>query len=157
MNETKAIEPIENTANEGAAEIVAPKPYTFRKLSADDVFLMVSIVSKIGIREFRACFEDETLGKMIEKFMKKSGDENKGNDESGLYVVATVALLPAVDIILGNLEKCKDNIYALLSQVSGMKVDEIRADALLFTEMLIDFFKKPEFPDFMKVVSKLLK
>ncbi len=150
MNET-AIKPTEEMN-------VEEKPYEFRKLSADDVFAMTTIIGKIGIREFKACFQDETLAKIIKKFTSGNIDkDDEETNENALYTAAAVALLPAVDIILGNLDKCKDDIFNLLSSVSGMKVKDIRADAILFMEMLIDFFKKPEFPDFMKVVSKLFK
>lgn len=153
MNETP-ITPTEEMTTEEA--VIVEKPYKFRKLSADDVFLMTKIIGKIGIREFKSCFQDETLGKLIGKFTNKD-NKNADVDDNALYALAGVALLPAIDIILGNLDKCKEDIFTLLSSVSGMKVKDIREDAILFMEMLIDFFKKPEFPDFMKVVSKLLK
>lgn len=154
MSEVINIDAVETIAEGTATQEV--KPYTFRKLSADDMFLMFNIISKIGIREFRACFEDETIGKLLKKFTTKT-EEEESNDEAALYTLATVALLPAIDIILGNLSKCKEDMLTLLSQVSGMKVKEIREDAILFMEMVVDFLHKPEFPDFMRVVSKLFK
>lgn len=143
---------IEETATEGenTAEI---KPYTFRRLDVDDVFLMFNIISKIGIKEFKACFEDEKVGKTINKLFS----ENNGDNAGAIYSVAAVVLLPIADVVIGNLVKCKEDILKLLSQTSDLEVEQIRADAILFTEMIIDFFKKPEFPDFMKVVSKLFK
>ena len=35
------------------------KAYELRNLTADDVFPMFKIVSKIGIKEFKACFESD--------------------------------------------------------------------------------------------------
>lgn len=129
------------------------KPYKFRKLDVDDVFLMFTIISKIGIKEFKACFEDEKVGKVIGKLFSS----DKKEDTGAIYSVAAVVLLPIADVIIGNLTKCKEDILNLLSQTSDMEVEQIRADAILFTEMIVDFFKKPEFPDFIKVVSKLFK
>lgn len=129
------------------------KPYKFRKLDVDDVFLMFTIISKIGIKEFKACFEDEKVGKTINKMFSSKSEEEAG----AIYSVAAVVMLPIADVIIGNLQYCKEDILKLLSQTSDLEVDQIRADAILFTEMVIDFFKKPEFPDFIKVVSKLFK
>ena len=62
------------------------------------------------------------------------------------------------DVILGNLPKCKDDIYQMLSQTSNLSVAQVKKLPLAqFTEMVIDFIKKEEFRDFIKVVSKLFK
>jgi hypothetical protein len=140
------------------AEQEAAKPYTFRKLSSDDIFLMFTIIKKIGFKEFKKCFEGDTVNTLVSAFKSaNSADKDESGADKALMAVGFAIGFDAVDVILGNLSKCKEEIYELLSQVSGMKIDEIRADGLLFTEMLIDFFKKPEFPGFIKVVSKLFK
>lgn len=135
-------EPIE------AAETESKKPYTFRKLSSKDIFLMTKILGKIGIRQFKGCFEGEALDALVASFKEKKTDE-------ALVQVGISIGFDGIDIIMGNLHKCESDIYELLSSVSGVPASEIEADALLFVEMLIDFFKKPEFPAFIKVVSKL--
>lgn len=133
------------------AEIAAPveeivKPYTFRKLAAEDMFLMFRILGKIGIKEFKNAFAGDELKQLIAA-TKKGG-------EKALTAVGVSVFIDAVDIILGNIYKCENEIYKLLAQVSGMAESEIKADALLFTEMVVDFFKKEEFPAFIKVVSR---
>lgn len=150
-------ETIEKNAPVEAAEVAEQetvKPYNFRKLSSDDMFLMCAIVKKIGLKELKACIEGEELEKMIDVFRDT---EDGADKEDALLAVGAGAVVNVIDVILGNLPKCKEEIYQLLSDVSGLSVDAIRADALLFTEMLIDFFKKKEFPAFIKVVSKLFK
>lgn len=124
------------------------KPYTFRKLSSKDIFLMTKILGKVGIRQFKGCFEGDALDAMMASFKEKKTDE-------ALMSIGVAVGFEGIDIIIGNLHKCENDIYQLLSNVSGLSIGEIEEDALLFTEMLIDFFKKPEFPDFIKVVSKL--
>lgn len=143
MNETIEInEPVEQ----------APaKPYTFRKLSADDLMLMCTIIKKIGLKEFKQCFEGDAVDALVAIF------NQSGGDVKSLTAVGVAVGFDAFDIIFGNLPKCDKEIYNLLSQVSGMSEDDIKADMILFTEMLVDFLKKEEFPAFIKVVSKLLK
>lgn len=148
MTETLEIkEPVE------AAETVeqeTAKPYTFRKLASDDLFLMCTIIKKIGLREFKTLFEGDNLSKLMALFK-----ETKTDDE--MLVELGGVVFEAIEIVIGNLPRCKEEIYQLLSQTSDLTVDAIRADALMFTEMLIDFFKKEEFPAFIKVVSKLFR
>lgn len=125
------------------------KRYTFRKLGAPDMFLMFSIIGKIGIDKFKACFEGEALDKMMKQFKK--------GDEKALTAVGVALGFDMVNIIVSNLPKCEKEIYQLLSNVSGMTEDEIKEDMILFTEMLVDFVKKEEFPSFIKAVSALFK
>lgn len=140
-----------------AAEIVAAseneKPYTFRKLSSDDMFLMFSILGKIGIREFKHAFSGDALDTLVASFKQSEG----GDSAKTLTAIGVSVGFDAVDMILNNLPKCANEIYQLLAQTSGLKVNTIKADAILFTEMVIDFVKKEEFPAFFKVVSKLFK
>ena len=58
-------------------------------------------------------------------------------------------------IILENLYSCEKYVYEFLANLSGMKAAEIAAlPPDVFAEMVIDVFRKDEFRDFMKVVSR---
>lgn len=134
-------------------EKVVAKPYTFRKLKSTDVFLMSKIIGKIGINEFTACFEKDGIKKMIASFTGESDEETDFTSVVGISVILEVA-----NVILGNLPKCEKEIFQLLSNVSEIPVEEIEdCDAVVFMEMVIDFIKKEEFKDFIKVASKLFK
>lgn len=138
-----------------AAETVdqeAKKPYTFRKLSSDDMFLMFTIIKKIGLKELKQCFDVDQLKELAKTYQEAEPGKEK---EKALIAMGVAVGIDAVDIILGNLPRCKEHIYQLLAGVSDLSEDVIRDDAILFTEMIIDFFKKEEFPAFFKVVSKL--
>lgn len=132
---------------------VAEKPYTFRKLSAPDVFLMAQIIGKIGVNEFTVCFQKDGIQNLIANMM-----ENTGNSQNATVVGVSV-VLEIANVICNNLPKCENEIYQMLAQVSGMTIDEIKApgNAVMFFEMVVDFIKKEEFKDFLKVVSRLFK
>lgn len=136
------------------SEEVAVKPYSFRLLGAPDIFLMSKIISKIGIREFKACFESEGIKSLIQNMMME--EKANGEDTNIISVGAGVALEIA-SVILANLPNCENEIYQMLAQTSNLTVEEIKApgNAAMFLEMVIDFIKKEEFRDFIKVVSKL--
>lgn len=144
-SENKDIAVTENATVEQETE----KKYTFRKLGAPDMFLMFRIIGNIGIDKFKACFEGEALEKVMALF--------KQGDEKALTAVGLTISFDIVNIIVSNLPKCEKEIYQLLSQVSGMPEMFFKNDMILFTEMVIDFIKKEEFPAFIKVVSKLFK
>lgn len=127
------------------------KTYELRGLTADDVFPMFNIISKIGIKEFKTCFEAPEVKAALEKMT--AGDETANLNSVGLIVALDVASL-----MMANLPKCKDDIYLLLSQLSGMSKKEIAALPLVtFTEMVIDVIRKEEFADFFQRVSKLFR
>ena len=133
---------------------VEVKPYIFRKLSSTDVFPMFKIISLIGVNEFTSCFEKDAIQKMVNSLLSK-GEEN---NESIANIVGVTLTLDIVNIVLSNLPKCENYIYQLLAQTSNLSIDEIkRLDFAVFAEMVIDFIKKEEFKDFIKVVSRLFK
>lgn len=144
---TETIEKVET--DEQAEE----KRYTFRKLSSTDIFLMLKIFGKIGVKELKNCFKGDSLDMLI------AAVDKNGLDGKAIAAIGVAVGFDGVDIILNNLPKCEHEVYQLLAQVADGSVtaDEIKEDALLFAEMLVDFIKKDEFPAFIKVVSRLFK
>lgn len=141
---------------EEGTEIVEKKTYTFRQLKATDVFLMSKIISTIGINEFTKCFDNPEVKQMIAAFTD-NGEDGTNNTDIASVVGISVALEIA-NIILGNLSKCEKEIIQLLSNVSGISVKNIEnLNAVVFMEMVIDFIKKEEFKDFIKVASRSFK
>jgi len=149
--ELKTEETTEIVVEETEEEV---KPYQFRKLGSKDVFLMFKIISKIGVNEFTACFGNENVLKVIQNMSA----EEKASDEGAMIATASV-LLECANVVLANVGKCENEIYQMLSNTSNMTIEEITAEgnAVLFVEMLVDFIRKEEFGDFIKVVSKLFK
>lgn len=134
-------------------DITMNKPvYTFRKLNSTDMFLMFKIIGKIGINEFTSCFEKDTVKQMIATV---TGGEAQGNATA---IVGFSVILELANVIMGNISKCEAEIFQMLSQTSDLSVDQVKGlDIATFTEMVIDFIKKEEFKDFIKVVSKSFK
>lgn len=160
MNET-----IEMKENIEAPE--AAKPYTFRKLGAADIVPMVKIIKNIGFKEFRAFLEGDGINKIMAMFVSKNADETADEaadetaaptNEKTIEAIGFSLALEVAEIIFSNLEKCENDIFAFLASVAEMKVEDVRAlDLATFAEMVIDFFKKDDFKDFFKVVSRSFK
>ena len=136
----ETVEPIEST-----------KPYTFRRFESTDIFPMFKIIGKIGIKEFTAAIDKDVLTELIASFTEGKGEES-------FAVNGATVILGIADVIISRIPNCENDIYQILSQTSNLTVDEIKTlDAAVFLEMLIDFIKKDDFKDFIKVVSKLFK
>ena len=152
MKKKKVIEPMtaEGIGTENQeSDITMNKVYTFRKLNSTDIFLMFKIIGKIGINEITKSFDKDIVNDMI---------KNTKGLENASTVVGISVILEAANIIIGNLPKCETEIYQMLSNTSNLSVDEVKGlDFATFTEMVIDFVKKEEFKDFIKVVSRLFK
>jgi hypothetical protein len=149
----------ETIKNDVALEVVTlEKPYTFRKLGAEDVFLMVSIISKIGIKEFKTFFEGGDFKNILSKFTEEAREKADETDEASVTALGASIFLELATTVICNLPKAENEIFQMLSNTSNLSVKEVRKLGLAdFTEMIVDFFKKDEFKDFIKVVSKLFK
>ena len=127
------------------------KPYTMRKLCASDIAPMAKVISNIGVTEFTKCFRSDSVKEIIATM--KDGNAAKITEIAGLQVV-----MELVGVIVSHIPDCEKDLFALLSNVSGLPVTTIKEfDLSTFTEMIIDFVKKPEFKDFIGVVSRLFK
>lgn len=132
------------------------KTYILRGLTAEDVFPMLKIISGIGLKEFKSCFDSAELRDAIKNM---SQGKEEGKEEGKTVDTTAVGLMVAADIasiIFANLPKCKDDIYQLLSGLSGMKKKEIAELPMnVFLAMIVDVIKKEEFKDFFQDVAEL--
>ena len=121
---------------------VAEKAYTLRSLEAKDAFIVSKILSQIGLKEFKEVFDLKVF----------SGDKND------VEAIGMAVFFDMSQVLLGNLPKCDQDIYAFLSSLSGMDKNAIESLPMnTFIEMVIDVVRKEEFTDFFKLVSRLFK
>ncbi len=133
------------------------KPYSFRRLNSTDIFAMSRLVAKVGIRDFGKAFEGSEIANLISSIESKA-DDNSNASEKAIEALGINAALNIADIIFDKLYKCENEIYNILSRVSGLSVTEIQNfEPAVFAEMIIDFCKKEELKDFILAVSKLTK
>lgn len=134
---------METTTNIQAIE---PKKIELRKLEAKDIAPVVSILSKIGLKEIKECFNPADLQELA-----KSGEE--AATAVGLTVFTELA-----GVVFANYERCQDDIFRFLASLSGKSKEEIASLPMdSFAEMVIEVIKKEEFNDFFSVVAKLFK
>ena len=120
--------------------------YTLRKVEAKDIAPLATIISKIGFKEFKACFDSPEV---------KAGmaDGSLDLEKAGVTIMFDV-----MGIVICNLPKCIDDIFAFISSLTGMDIEEVKGlDLDVITEMIIGIFQKEEFKKVFKVASKLFK
>lgn len=129
------------------------KKYELRALKASDFFLVTRILSKIGVKECKQCFESVEIKNAVRNMVaEQNGDKLDNADVAsiGMSVVFDIA-----GVVLGNMENCEKDIYLLLSRLSGLKTTEIAEMPMAeFGEMVIEVIKHEGFRDFFTAVVK---
>lgn len=140
--------------NEQVTEPTEQKPYTLRALCAKDVFPMVKIIRKIGLKDIGKAFNPEEIKAITESV----SEEENATVDSIAETVGVAVVLKIVDVILENLEAAEQEIFGFLGGLAGMTADEVGSLPMdVFFEMLMDTFQSKEFVGFMRVVSRFLK
>lgn len=115
------------------------KPYTLRRLKDGDLFPVLNIIATV--------FPED----LSEVFLQVASKEKK-LEEIGVAVVTKLVVA-----ILKNLPKVKDDLYGLLSDVSGIDAADIAEMEFGTTPLMIwDIVNAEKNAGFFKVVSKLL-
>lgn len=129
------------------------KAYELRNPQADDIFLMFRIFNKIGIKNIRECFQSEEV--------KSAMLVMAANKEEGEKALSGIGMVVAIDIgcvLMEHMDAAKNDIYAFLGRLSGMKAEDIaKMNPGDFAEMIADVVKLEGFRDFFMRVFGLFK
>ena len=144
---------MEEIKNEALEEVVEETPkYIFHNPKAPDVFIMAGIIGKIGVNKFSGLLQKEEIQSLAKDVSKK-----KSISSDDISLITGIGVFAEItQIILGNIDKCEEDIYKLLSSTSNLEIEEVKdLDGVTFVEMIIDFFKRNT--DFIKAASKYVK
>lgn len=135
---TEIEEVVEEVITNDADSACVERSYSLRKLKDGDLFPLLKILRKIGLHNFKDTLSQLSAGKSVE--------------EIGILVLIDMA-----EMIIGNLDKAEEDIYAFYSELSGLKPDEIREMEFgTLPLMIYDSFSGVKNTSFFKVLSKLL-
>ena len=130
---------IEEVAVEETVEEVVERPYTLRKFKDGDLWPLLQILKKIGIKDCK------------EAFMQVASGEKTVKD------IGILAAFDLADILIGNLTKVEEEVYSLYSEMSGIAADDIKSMEFgTLPLMIMDSFNEVKNTSFFKVLSKLL-
>ena len=141
MSETVA-ETVESTVDE------TEKKYELRPLVASDIGMVCKIISKIGVREFKDCFNVD----QIKDGMADDGESKDAKLESiGFGVVFDIA-----GVIIANIPAAEADIQKFIGSLTGLSVLQVKALPLAdYGEIILDVITNEDFKDFFKRVMKL--
>ena len=128
-----------------------PKKWEFRRLKGKDIFLMLPVLKKIGINNVKKCFSGDIVKGIVAT--------NKGKDYDKQVEAATLgAMLEFGQVLIEGLDNCENEIFNLLEKTSNLSRGEIEDLSMVeLPQMIIDFVKKDEFKDFLKVAQSYIK
>ena len=122
--------------------------YKLRKLKATDAFLIIKLINKFGIMEFKKCFNANEIAKLAEN--KEGLSKEELTEKVGFNII-----LSCCAVIFENIG---NEVFEFLSAVSNLIRKQVECLSLAeLAQMIIEIFQKDEFKDFYKVVSGLLK
>ncbi len=125
--------------NENKKEEAVERPYKLRRLKDSDLFLLLKILKKIGIKDCKEAFIQIASG---EKTLKQIG---------------IMASFDIADILIGNLAKVEAETYEMWSDISGIPIEDMKEMEFgTLPLMIIDTFSEARNTSFFKVLSKFL-
>lgn len=117
-----------------------------RDLKASDMGAVCKILSGIGFKKFKDCFNVEGFS--------LSGDKDKDNEM--LRKVGMSILLDISSIVVENMPLCQDDINRFLASVTGKTIKDIMEMPIAdYGELIITVIQKDDFKDFFVRVVKL--
>ena len=128
-----------------------PKKWQFRKLKSADIFLMLPVIKKIGINNLRKMVSGDIIKGIV-------ADKKDEGYDSQVEAATFGAMLEFAQILIEGLDGCDEQLFRLLANTSNLTVEEIaELDLVELPLMIIDFVKKDEFKDFLKVAQSYIK
>ena len=145
------------------------KPYTLRKLQARDLIPAAKIIGKLGLEDIVSCYADEDFTELLVKLKKRrelteevsetklDTDSDQGQD-TDFFIVGATAITRVANMILLNLERCMDDVFAFLGGLSGLSQKEVsELDLDIFLQMLMDIFTGNDLVNFFRAAKKFIE
>ena len=130
------------------------KKYQLRNPKAEDMFLMFRILSKIGIKNIRNCFNALAVKEAVRNAQK----EKETGEDADYTAVGLSVMFEIIGVIIEHTDDAKEDIYAFLSRLSGIEAGNIaELDMPDFADLLIEVVQLEGFRDFFMRVFKLFK
>lgn len=112
-----------------------------RELKADDLFKMMPIIGGLNIKD-----------DIVNMFQGNMTDGTEDEQTAGLKIMATI-----LQTIMTNIGDVKHELNSLLGDLTGKTEKEVEdLDFGTYTNLIVDFFKKPELGDFFKSIASLM-
>ena len=121
-----------------------------RNIQAKDLFALVKILKKLGIKDLKSVFNTDEIKSLREK--KKNGDKID-------YVeIGINGVMSILTILIEKLDIIEDDFYVFVGNIANTEPTEIATMKIdKFMELINEIVHKEEFKDFFKQALKLTK
>ena len=110
-----------------------------RELKASDMGAVCKIMSAIGVKEFKSCFENVDV-----------------KDQKNVEAIGVSIAFEIAGIIIEHIPQAQKDVDTFLASLTGQKVSDIQNLTLAdYGELIIQVVTKEEFKDFFNRVMKL--
>lgn len=156
---SKAIEEakFEEVVADAPVEEVIERPYTLRKLMDADLFPLLQLLRKLGVKDFYNSF-NESKGKVkfnpndYENEEERIKALEKIRDETGLKIMFDMA-----DMLISKIDTHSDELYSFFSNLAGVSAEDVKKMEFgTLPLMIYDAFCEVKNTAFFKVLIKLL-
>ena len=154
--------------NETGAEKFAPV-FNLRKLKATDVFQMVRILSKIGLKDASKAIDKDTMKALKFKaptmmeddkevpLPREKWTEAQEMAESDAEAASDQVLLQAIGLVVDHIGNCENEIFKILADGLEKTTDEVKnMEAAEFMQLIYCYIGRESFKDFFMQAWKLL-
>lgn len=130
--------------------------YQLRALKDKDLFPMLNILKKIGIKDLKNAFVQNNTQDTSSEEAESDNSDNAENIKS-IKDIGLMTAFDLVDILTGNLQNIENEVYDLWSDISGIPVDEMKElEFGTLPLMIADTFAQAGNNSFFRVLSRLL-
>lgn len=121
-----------------------------RNIQAKDLFALVKMLKKLGVKDLKSVFNTDEIKSLREK--KKNGDKID-------YVeIGINGVMSILTILIEKLDIIEDDFYVFVGNIANTEPTEIATMKIdKFMELINEIVHKEEFKDFFKQALKLTK
>ena len=118
-----------NNEDMSVDKTVESRPYTLRPLCDEDMYPIIDIIGKVCPEDLKPIIKK--AGEQYEKLTAGLGEDVEGEEKMQIImqIVSDIGVDIVSDLVLAvirNLKTVKNDVYALLSDMTGIPDDQIR-------------------------------
>lgn len=131
--------------------------YELRNLKDKDLFPLLKILKKVGIKDFKNAFTQNESDQKSPKGQKVSEEQSIKSAETIIKNAGISVAFDLADILICNMGNVEGEVYDLWSDISGIPVDEMKElEFGTLPLMIAETFLQVRNYSFFKVLSKFL-
>lgn len=130
-----------------------------RKLSSTDLFAVLNIMAKIGIKDLiKEVYKQRVEYAKKANKLKEQDNQEQAKDENEINMAGAEVMAQITELVLLNIGRAQNEINTLIANlcsVSRKEIEKLPMDE--YVGLLMDFLSQPEFRASLNVIMSSLK